>query len=118
MAGERGLRLTLEVVVRPLGRTRPSRQGREPAEVSLRDREGETLRLHELLPEQHFTQPPPRFSQATLIKELEEKGVREEQLVDQRNAEIAVTAHSVHADEIKEGLARYGVPVGTDGGGD
>src|SRR4030095_13780249 len=29
----------------------------------------------ELLPEQHFTQPPPRFSQATLIKELEEKGI-------------------------------------------
>ena len=37
--------------------------------------EGEVLRLHELLPEQHFTQPPPRFSQATLIKELEEKGI-------------------------------------------
>ena len=37
--------------------------------------EGEHLRLHELLPEQHFTQPPPRFSQATLIKELEEKGI-------------------------------------------
>ncbi|MBI4517348.1 MAG: type I DNA topoisomerase [Deltaproteobacteria bacterium] len=38
-------------------------------------REGEVLRLHELKPEQHFTQPPPRFSQATLIKELEEKGI-------------------------------------------
>src|SRR5262245_11129741 len=37
--------------------------------------EGESLRLDELLPEQHFTQPPPRFSQATLIKELEEKGI-------------------------------------------
>ncbi len=37
--------------------------------------EGEPLRLHGLLPEQHFTQPPPRFSQATLIKELEEKGI-------------------------------------------
>ena len=37
--------------------------------------EGGPLRLHELLPEQHFTQPPPRFSQATLIKELEEKGI-------------------------------------------
>jgi DNA topoisomerase-1 len=37
--------------------------------------EGETLRLLELLPEQHFTQPPPRFTQATLIKELEEKGI-------------------------------------------
>ena len=26
-------------------------------------------------PEQHFTQPPPRFSEATLVKELEEKGI-------------------------------------------
>ncbi|HLY38948.1 MAG TPA: type I DNA topoisomerase [Candidatus Binatia bacterium] len=37
--------------------------------------EGETLKLLDLLPEQHFTQPPPRFTQATLIKELEEKGI-------------------------------------------
>jgi DNA topoisomerase-1 len=37
--------------------------------------EGQALKLLELLPEQHFTQPPPRFSQATLIKELEEKGI-------------------------------------------
>jgi len=37
--------------------------------------EGEMLSLQDLLPEQHFTQPPPRFSQATLIKELEEKGI-------------------------------------------
>ncbi len=37
--------------------------------------EGDRLRLLELLPEQHFTQPPPRFTQATLIKELEEKGI-------------------------------------------
>jgi DNA topoisomerase I len=38
-------------------------------------REGEALQLLDLAPEQHFTQPPPRFSQATLIKELEEKGI-------------------------------------------
>jgi DNA topoisomerase-1 len=37
--------------------------------------EGQDLRLLDLAPEQHFTQPPPRFSQATLIKELEEKGI-------------------------------------------
>ncbi len=36
---------------------------------------GQTLALEELLPEQHFTQPPPRFTQATLIKELEEQGI-------------------------------------------
>src|SRR5690606_2303795 len=36
---------------------------------------GDRLKLHEVTPEQHFTQPPPRFTQATLIKELEEKGI-------------------------------------------
>ncbi|MGA9525447.1 MAG: type I DNA topoisomerase [Myxococcaceae bacterium] len=38
-------------------------------------KEGEQLKLSKLLPEQHFTQPPPRFSEATLVKELEEKGI-------------------------------------------
>ena len=37
--------------------------------------EGEGLRLLSSLPEQHFTQPPPRFSEATLVRELEEKGI-------------------------------------------
>ncbi|HEV2952876.1 MAG TPA: type I DNA topoisomerase [Candidatus Dormibacteraeota bacterium] len=36
---------------------------------------GETLTFHELTAEQHFTQPPPRYSEATLIKELEERGI-------------------------------------------
>ena len=37
--------------------------------------QGETLQLNKLLPEQHFTQPPPRFTEATLVKVLEEKGI-------------------------------------------
>ena len=37
--------------------------------------EGETLRLLACQPEQHFTQPPPRYSEATLVRELEEKGI-------------------------------------------
>ncbi len=37
--------------------------------------EGERLKLHKLLPEQHFTEPPPRFNEATLVKTLEEKGI-------------------------------------------
>ena len=36
---------------------------------------GEELDLHELKPDQHFTQPPPRFTEASLIKELEEQGI-------------------------------------------
>ena len=37
--------------------------------------EGEILELLGLMPKQHFTQPPYRFSEATLIKELEENGI-------------------------------------------
>jgi DNA topoisomerase-1 len=33
------------------------------------------LRLIELLPEQHFTQPPPRYTEASLVKALEEHGI-------------------------------------------
>ncbi len=35
----------------------------------------EVLDLHELKPAQHFTQPPPRYTEASLIKELEEQGI-------------------------------------------
>jgi len=38
-------------------------------------REGEELRLETIRPEQHFTEPPPRYTEATLVKELEEKGI-------------------------------------------
>jgi DNA topoisomerase-1 len=36
---------------------------------------GETLDLKQILPRQHFTQPPPRYTEATLIKQLEDKGI-------------------------------------------
>ncbi len=36
---------------------------------------GEPLSLQSVTPEQHFTQPPPRFTEATLIKSLEEEGI-------------------------------------------
>jgi DNA topoisomerase I len=37
--------------------------------------EGQELRLDQIRPEQHFTEPPPRYTEATLVKELEEKGI-------------------------------------------
>ncbi|MCB0281256.1 MAG: DNA topoisomerase I, partial [Calditrichaeota bacterium] len=37
--------------------------------------EGEQLPLQDIITEQHFTKPPPRFSEATLIKSLEEYGI-------------------------------------------
>ncbi len=38
-------------------------------------REGQSLRLDQIRPDQHFTEPPPRYNDATLVKDLEEKGI-------------------------------------------
>jgi DNA topoisomerase-1 len=37
--------------------------------------EGDIISLDELRPEQHFTEPPPRFTEASLVKTLEEYGI-------------------------------------------
>lgn len=37
--------------------------------------DGEKLDLRKLFPEQHFTQPPPRYTEASLVKALEENGI-------------------------------------------
>ena len=59
-------------------------EGRDetPAEPEDEDRpplpemaEGELLELLKLLPEQHFTEPPPRYTEATLVRALEEHGI-------------------------------------------
>lgn len=51
--------------------TSESDEGRIFPEMS----ENELLQLLQLLPEQHFTQPPPRFTEATLVRALEEYGI-------------------------------------------
>jgi DNA topoisomerase-1 len=47
-------------------------QDRKPLPALARDEELDLLRL---VPEQHFTEPPPRYSEATLVKALEERGI-------------------------------------------
>jgi DNA topoisomerase-1 len=37
--------------------------------------EGELLKFRQIMPEQHFTEPPPRYNEATLVKKLEADGV-------------------------------------------
>lgn len=49
--------------------------GEEKKQVLPKLDEGEKLKLLELLPDQHFTEPPPRYTEASLIKKLEELGI-------------------------------------------
>ena len=60
------------------GRDDPATDERESSEedVSLPNvKEGDTLDLRKLEPKQHFTQPPPRYNEATLVKMLEAKEI-------------------------------------------
>ncbi|MGE5630650.1 MAG: type I DNA topoisomerase [Caulobacteraceae bacterium] len=48
----------------------------EDAEITLPElSEGQALKLKKLDPKQHFTEPPLRYTEATLVKTLEEKGI-------------------------------------------
>jgi DNA topoisomerase I len=50
--------------------------GREDKDTTLPDlAENDVLTLHKLDPQQHFTEPPPRYTEASLVKELEELGI-------------------------------------------
>ena len=50
--------------------------GRDPDEVLLPEvREEEDLKIQEVTPSQHFTQPPNRYTEATLVRALEKKGI-------------------------------------------
>ncbi len=50
--------------------------GKEEKESHLPDmKEGEVVNLAEIRAEQHFTEPPPRFSEASLVKALEDYGI-------------------------------------------
>ena len=51
--------------------TEEEEESRVPAGIA----EGQAQRLLRLIPEQHFTQPPPRYSEASLVRTLEENGI-------------------------------------------
>ncbi len=53
----------------------PEEAPEEADSVLPETREGERLELKELLPVQHFTQPPARYNEASLVKALESKGI-------------------------------------------
>jgi len=57
-----------------------SKEGKDEEDEELKHKlpaleAGQKLSLRELKPEQHFTEPPPRYNEASLVKELEERGI-------------------------------------------
>ena len=57
-----------------------SKEGKDDEDEALKHKlpplaAGQRLTLRTLLPEQHFTEPPPRYNEASLVKELEERGI-------------------------------------------
>ncbi len=70
-------------------------------------KEGESLDLRDLKPQQHFTQPPARYTEASLIKALEEKGIG-------RPSTYAPTISTIESREyvVKEGKYLRSTPLG------
>jgi DNA topoisomerase-1 len=57
-----------------------SKEGKDEEDEELKHKlpaldPGQSLTLKALKPEQHFTEPPPRYNEASLVKELEERGI-------------------------------------------
>ncbi len=57
-----------------------SKEGKDEEDEELKHKlpplePGQKLTLKALKPEQHFTEPPPRYNEASLVKELEERGI-------------------------------------------
>jgi len=57
-----------------------SKEGKDEEDEELKHKlpaleAGQKLTLRQLKPEQHFTEPPPRYNEASLVKELEERGI-------------------------------------------
>jgi DNA topoisomerase-1 len=57
------------------GRDEKTEEEEEAERTLPRVEKGEALDLKAVTPEQHFTEPPPRYTEATLVKALEEKGI-------------------------------------------
>ena len=62
------------MVLYTAGKDEAEEEGRKDSRLPHLEK-GDALRLLELFPGQHFTQPPPRFTEATLIKMLERWGI-------------------------------------------
>ncbi len=83
IASDKAVFRTTGSVIKFEGFSKVYTEGREEEEQSDEDedkklpdlKKDQDLNLKDLKMEQHFTQPPPRFSESSLVKELEEKGI-------------------------------------------
>lgn len=57
------------------GKDEDSQNGDDNIPIPVDIQKGEALSLEKLLPEQHFTQPPPRYTEASLVRTMEENGI-------------------------------------------
>ena len=57
------------------GKDEDAKNGEDNIPIPVDIQEGEALSVEKLLPEQHFTQPPPRYTEATLVRTMEENGI-------------------------------------------
>ncbi len=79
-AGGHRFRATGSILVKP-GFMAVYQEGRDDSSDDDEDRilppvkEGDTVKLDEIACDQHFTEPPPRYSEASLVKALEEHGI-------------------------------------------
>src|ERR1700732_500031 len=63
--------------------------------------EGQILRLDKIRPDQHFTEPPPRYNDATLVKDLEEKGI------DRKSTYASIISTLVEREYVKKDQGRF-----------
>ncbi len=69
--------------------------------------EGELLKLDKMIPDQQFTQPPARYTEATLIRAMEEKGTGRPSTYPP-----TITPTTAHDDVLKEGKYLRPTPLG------
>ncbi|MDA2924615.1 type I DNA topoisomerase [Acidobacteria bacterium AH-259-L09] len=79
------------------GKPAPGEDGKVLPEVT----KGEKLQVEKIVPEQKFTQPPARYSEATLVKALEEKGI------GRPSTYVQILSVIMDRDYVKKGEGRF-----------
>ncbi len=71
----RGIRIVFPGFLKVYDETQDDKDDTEGEQTLPKVEKGSSVRLDNLEPKQHFTQPPPRFTDASLVKEMEKRGI-------------------------------------------